>query len=60
MQFTIRVWANNDQFEYWSSNYLGYTMSYTSACLIAYFAKIENDSRYKVIANRFITAYRSV
>jgi hypothetical protein len=36
-QFTIGVGVNNNHFEYWSSNYLGYTMSYTSTCPITYF-----------------------
>jgi hypothetical protein len=35
--FTIGVGVNNNRFEYWSSNYLGYTMSYTSTCPITYF-----------------------
>jgi hypothetical protein len=35
--YTIEVGVNNNKFEYWSSNYLGYTMSYTSTCPITYF-----------------------
>jgi ABC-type uncharacterized transport system permease subunit len=39
MQFTIGVGVNNNHFEYWYSNYLGYIMSYTSACPITYFTR---------------------
>jgi hypothetical protein len=31
------VRINNNHFKYWSSNYLGYIMSYTSTCPITYF-----------------------
>ena len=37
MQFTIGVGVKNNHCEYWSSNYLGYTMSYTSTCPITHF-----------------------
>jgi hypothetical protein len=43
MQFTIGVGVNNNHFEYWSSNYLCYTMSYTSTCPITYFTQKYND-----------------
>ena len=33
---TIEVEVNNNKFEYWSYNYLGYTMSHTSTCPITY------------------------
>jgi hypothetical protein len=39
MQFTIGVGVNNNHFEYWSSNYLGYTQCLTPVLVpFTYFA----------------------
>ena len=45
--YIIEVGVNNNKFEYWSSNYLGYTMSHTSTCPITYLHK---NKHYTAIA----------
>jgi hypothetical protein len=47
MQFTIGFGVNNNMHA-WSSNYLGYTMSYTSTCPITYFTPINVPAKLNV------------
>jgi hypothetical protein len=40
---TVEVEVHNNKFEYWSYNYLGYTMSHTSTCPLPIYTKTNVD-----------------